>query len=113
MEISTPPFVSSSEDTAESTKQKEDSLASVPVGSSDTTSEEATKEPFEEAVKKHDVVEATQEGTITAKVKLLQDMGFGLSEAAARSMLTEMGGRLDLIVRALVANSSRAAPAPA
>merc|ERR1712224_1165903 len=42
---------------------------------------------------------------LSAKVKLLRDMGFNLPTSVARNMIEEMGGRMDLIVRALVSNS--------
>lgn len=40
-----------------------------------------------------------------AKVRLLGEMGFDIPCDVAKEMISEMGGRMDLIVRALVANS--------
>lgn len=42
---------------------------------------------------------------MSAKAALLRDMGFEIPLDVARNMVAEMGGRMDLIVRALVANS--------
>jgi len=48
---------------------------------------------------------STPEGnSVDAKVKLLRDMGFEMPTGVARNMIKEMGGRMDLLVRALVAN---------
>jgi len=38
------------------------------------------------------------------KLKLLKEMGFDLPESVAKNMIRELNGRMDLIVRALVAN---------
>lgn len=42
---------------------------------------------------------------VSTKVQLLEEMGFRLPKDIATKMIKEMGGRMDLIVRALVANS--------
>lgn len=48
--------------------------------------------------------EPTPEDAVDEKLKLLKDMGFELPKDVARNMIKEMNGRMDLIVRALVAN---------
>ena len=47
---------------------------------------------------------AAEDADISAKVQLLAEMGFDLPADIAASMIRELGGRMDLIVRALVAN---------
>lgn len=47
---------------------------------------------------------ATVDKDLDAKATLLREMGFEIPLDVARNMISEMGGRMDLIVRALVAN---------
>jgi len=72
------------------------------------TNPHSSKAPISDA----DVAEQTSNDQVAQtgkdeddKVRLLREMGFALPESAARNMIREMGGRMDLIVRALVANS--------
>jgi len=43
-------------------------------------------------------------GAMEEKLKLLKEMGFEIPQDVARNMIRELNGRMDLIVRALVAN---------
>lgn len=49
--------------------------------------------------------DSTDERAVSIKVKLLEEMGFNIPTSIAENLIKELGGRMDLIVRALVANS--------
>merc|ERR1719223_200031 len=89
--------------------------ATEPVSGSDYTFVESEPEvdPTEEAPapqrepkkKAEDsAVDEPKPDAIDDKLKLLKEMGFELPQDVARNMIRELNGRMDLIVRALVAN---------
>jgi len=73
--------------------------------SSSRACEASSEEAKEESPAAPSPPATSEEDDLGAKAALLRDMGFELPLDVARNMITEMGGRMDLIVRALVANS--------
>jgi len=53
---------------------------------------------------KDDDEDQSKPGAMDDKLKLLKEMGFEIPQDVARNMIRELNGRMDLIVRALVAN---------
>merc|ERR1712070_608225 len=50
---------------------------------------------------------ADSSGEIERKAELLKEMGFNLPRDMAHNMIRKLNGRMDLVVRALVANNSK------
>lgn len=64
-------------------------------------------EVVEDAVPESDIPSQEQENEndLNSKVSMLREMGFDLPDDVAKNMIRELNGRMDLIVRALVANN--------
>lgn len=95
--------------TVEDAAPEEKTNDTSPVPTDEATAPEATfivVEPEKAKVESEETTAANagEDPAIIAKVQLLAEMGFDLPADIATNMIKELGGRMDLIVRALVAN---------
>lgn len=92
------------------THQSEDEktpFVTPPVEAEQQDAKVEVKEVVKDTMPKSDIPSKASKGEdeLKSKVTMLREMGFELPDEVARNMINELGGRMDLIVRALVANN--------